>query len=100
MARAVLDLDAAVQDWAADLDKDQGPEQARAVVRTLIARLGDAAASTTARERLHATLDAVLALRADWRHEGCYAAADRLRAALVSAGLRVNDTPDGTRWST
>jgi hypothetical protein len=99
MANAVLDLDATVQDWATDLDEDQGPEQARAVVRTLIARLGDAVASTSAREQLHATLDAVLALRADWRNEGSYAEADRLRAALLDAGLRVNDTPDGTRWS-
>lgn len=100
MAGAVLELEAAAHDWAADTDEDQGPDQARAVVRTLIARLGEAAASTKAREQLHATLDAVLALRADWRHAGRFADADRLRAALVSARLRVHDTPDGTRWST
>ena len=103
MATAVLDLEAAIHAWAADTDEDQGTEQARAVLRTLVARLGEAAspaASADFREALPAVIDALLALRSRWRRERRYDDADRIRDALLTAGLRVHDTADGTRWFT
>jgi cysteinyl-tRNA synthetase len=101
MASAVLDLEAAIQAWAADTDEDQGSEQARAVVRGLIVELGRAAASglRDPREALRPSVDGLLAVRSACRRDGRYREADGIRDALLAAGLRIQDTPDGARWS-
>jgi cysteinyl-tRNA synthetase len=100
MAGVVLDLETAVSQWEADTDEDQGTEQARALLRSLIGRLGRAARDGLAdpRDRLAPTVEPLLALRATLRDAGDYAAADAIRDALAAAGLDVNDTPEGTRW--
>ena len=100
MVRAVLELEAAIQDWDADTDEDQGTEQARAVLRSLITQLGRAAKDGLAdpRERLHPAVEPLLTLRAALRREGSYPAADAIRDALTAAGLQVRDTPGGTLW--
>jgi len=98
MATVVLDLEAAIHAWAADTDEDQGTEQARAVLRALVVRLGQAA-SAESPDAWPAVIDALLALRSGWRRERRYDDADRIRDALLTAGLHVQDTPDGTRWS-
>jgi cysteinyl-tRNA synthetase len=53
--------------------------------------------------RLQAALDAVvrseLAARAEARAAKDYAAADRIRARLAEAGIAVEDTPGGARWT-
>jgi cyanophycinase-like exopeptidase len=102
MVTAILDLEEAISAWAADTEEDQGTVQARAVLRGLISRLGDIAARAAAAdpgERLAALADPLLRLRSDLRAQGLYPAADRIRDALTAAGLRVHDTPDGTRWT-
>jgi cyanophycinase-like exopeptidase len=43
-------------------------------------------------------VDTVLAVRTDLRTAKQFAFADRLRDALVEAGIAVEDTPDGPRW--
>jgi len=40
---AVLDLEASVNAWSNDTEEDDGAEQARAVLRTLVLRLGQTA---------------------------------------------------------
>jgi Peptidase family S51 len=102
MVTAILDLEQAISDWTADTDQDQGTPQARAVLRGLIGRLGDIAATATAAdpgERLTAAARLLVSLRSDLRAQGLYPAADRIRDALTAAGLQVRDAADGTRWT-
>jgi cyanophycinase-like exopeptidase len=100
MIQAILGLETAISDWDADTDEDQGTEQARAVLRSLITRLGQAAQAglDDPRDPLLPAVDPLLALRAALRQEGRYSAADTIRDALAAAGFGVQDTPDGTRW--
>jgi hypothetical protein len=102
MVTAILDLEAAISDWAADTEEDQGTAQSRAVLRGLIGRLGEIATAAGAGdrgERLAAVVGSMLSLRSDLRREGRYAAADAIRDALTAAGLLIQDTPDGTHWT-
>ncbi len=101
MTAAILDLEQAVSDWAADTEEDQGTTQSRAALRGLISRLGDFAAATADApgERLAVAVAPLLALRADLRAQGLYPAADTIRDALTMAGLQIRDTAEGTHWT-
>ncbi len=100
MVGVILELETAIGQWAADTDEDQGTEQARALLRRLIGRLGRAAQDglTDPRDRLRPAVEPLLALRTALRGAGNFAAADAIREALTAAGLDVSDTPEGTRW--
>jgi hypothetical protein len=100
MVGAILELETAIGQWEADMDEDQGTEQARALLRGLVGRLGRAAQDGLAdpRERLRPTVEPLLELRAVLRGAGNFAAADAIREALTGAGFDVSDTPEGTRW--
>jgi len=100
MVGAILGLETAITQWEADMDEDQGTEQARALLRGLIGRLGRAAQDGLAdpRDRLAPAVEPLLALRATLRGAGDFAAADAIRDALAGAGLDISDTPAGTRW--
>ncbi|MEV4077158.1 hypothetical protein [Nonomuraea fuscirosea] len=100
-AQAVLDLEAEMVKWAADTEEDSGGvEQARELMRLLIARLGELAATATQRSQaLPSLVEPLLALRAELRGQGCYDVADALRAALTHGGVTIEDTPDGSRWT-
>lgn len=102
LAQAMLELETAIREWAFDTEEDQGTEQATAVLRTLIGRLGDAAAragaAVSAADMLRPAVRPLLALRASLRDQGQYQAADAIREALARAGLEIQDTPDGTSW--
>ncbi|MGW3342260.1 CysS/YqeB C-terminal domain-containing protein [Nonomuraea rubra] len=100
-AQAVLDLEAEIVKWAADTEEDSGGvEQARELMRLLIARLGERAQAADRRsEGLPALVEPLLALRAELRGKGCYDVADALRDAMGRGGVAVEDTPDGPRWS-
>ncbi|MFC4008803.1 hypothetical protein ACFOY2_16345 [Nonomuraea purpurea] len=96
-AQTVLDLEAEIVKWAADTEEDTGGvEQGRELVRLLIARLGELA-STAA---LRSLVEPLLTLRATLRQEGRYELADALREAMLRGGVAVEDTPDGSRWTT
>jgi cyanophycinase-like exopeptidase len=101
MVDAILDLETVIGDWACDTEEDQGTRQARAVLRSLIGRLGDLAAQSAGdpRERLASAVDPLLRLRAILRGQGMYPAADTIREALAAAGLQVQDTAEGTHWT-
>ena len=100
MTAAILDLEAAIHEWAADTEEDQGTGQARAVLRSLVTRLGRAATGGLAdpRERLGPAVERLITLRGTLRGDGSYQAADAIRDALAASGLRLCDDVDGTRW--
>ena len=122
MVAAILDLEAAICDWATDTEEDQGTAQSRAVLRGLITQLGQrprkpppappgllrlAGLVTPARDgkgghaprRLSAVVEPLLTLRAQLRDQGAWPTADTIRDALTAAGFQLQDTPDGTRWA-
>jgi hypothetical protein len=99
MVTAILDLEAAISDWSADTEQDQGTVQSRAVLRSLISRLGDLAAADDQGERLATAVVPLLGLRTELRRRGDFPAADTIRDALTAAGLLIQDTADGTRWT-
>jgi hypothetical protein len=100
MVGVILELETAIGQWEADMDEDQGTEQARALLRSLVGRLGRAAQDglTDPVDRLRPAVDPLLELRATLRAAGNFTAADVIREALAAAGLDVSDTPEGTRW--
>ena len=100
MVGVILELETAIGQWEADMDEDQGTEQARALLRSLIGRLGRTAQDGLAdpRDRLRPAVEPLLELRATLRGAGNFAAADAIRDALTGAGFDVRDTPEGTRW--
>jgi hypothetical protein len=102
MVAVILALETAITQWEADTDEDQGTEQARALLRGLIGRLGWTAQHGLAdpRDRLRPAVEPLIALRNTLRGEGNFAAADAIRQALTAAGLELSDTPGDTRWET
>jgi len=120
MVTAILDLEAAICDWATDTEEDQGTAQSRAVLRGLITALGQRTAELAARAArparlaglipaaggscapsgpLGAVVEPLLTLRAELREQGAWPAADTIRDALTAAGFQLQDTADGTRWT-
>jgi len=120
MVTAILDLEAAITDWATDTEEDQGTAQSRAVLRGLITALGQRTAELAARAARPARLaglipaaggscapsgplggvvEPLLTLRAELREQGAWPAADTIRDALTAAGFQLQDTADGTRWT-
>ena len=100
MTQEILGLEAAIHDWDADTDEDQGTEQARAVLRGLITRLGRLAqeGAIDPASRFGPAVEPLLALRDTLRGQGQYPAADTIRDALAATGVDIQDTPAGTRW--
>ena len=93
-ADAVLELEQLLHDWSGDTLQSDEPDRARAVLRSLIDRLGrrdDAA-------RLAAVVAAVVAARDEARRERRWDEADRLRDALLAAGVEIRDEAGGTVW--
>jgi hypothetical protein len=98
--QAVLDLEAALEQWAADTPQSDERDRARAVLRSMIVRLGALARTGTQDPRavvgpyVEALLDERTASRADRRWDD----ADRVRDRLVDLGIEVRDSPTGTEW--
>jgi hypothetical protein len=97
---AVLAIDSQMHDWSADtLDSDE-QDRAREILRRYVVRLGDLARDGAGdpRDRIAPVVDGILELRVQMRSAGEYGLADKLRDALVAAGIEVRDTPDGSTW--
>jgi hypothetical protein len=101
MTAAVLDLEATAHAWSTDTEQDDGAEQARAVLRTLILRLGQAATAGVLdpAEALRPLVQPLLGIRQWLRERGDYATADELRTALAAVGVELRDTAAGVDWS-
>jgi cysteinyl-tRNA synthetase len=97
----ILDLEYAVHAWLADTDEDQGTEQARAVLRGMIGRLGEVvtAGLRDPLDQLRPAVEPLVELRSALRAQGRYAESDAIRAALAACGVQIADSADGTRWA-
>jgi cyanophycinase-like exopeptidase len=97
----ILDLEQAVHAWLADTDEDQGTEQARAVLRGMISRLGGAVTEGLRDPvtKLSPAVGPLVELRSSLRTQGRYEESDAIRAALAACGVQIADGADGTRWA-
>ena len=100
-AQAVLDLEGQLHAWAGDSLESDDRDRGRAVLRSMVVRLGQLAegGARDPRELVGPFVDALLALRADARSDKRYADADALRERLVSLGVEIRDTGGPTEWA-
>jgi hypothetical protein len=97
---AVLALEEALHRWSADtLTSDEG-DRARALLRSMVVRLGDVAVGGLAdpAQTVGPYVEALLAVRATARAEKRYDLSDLVRDRLDDLGVEVRDTPDGVAW--
>ncbi len=99
-AEAILHLDRTLVEWTADSLQTDEPERARAILHSLVHRLGEAAAVGVRdpREQLAPLVEGLIALRRELRAAKSWALADQVRDQLVAARIEVRDTPSGTIW--
>ena len=100
-AEAILALDRTILDWSADTLQTDEPDRARAVLHSLVHRLGEAASVglRDPKELLAPLVEGLIVLRAELRTEKAWQVADRLRDRLVAGGIELHDTPGGTTWT-
>jgi cyanophycinase-like exopeptidase len=100
-AEAILALDRTILDWSADTLQTDEPDRARAVLHSLVHRLGEAASVglRDPKEVLAPLVEGLIGLRAELRTEKAWQVADRLRDRLVAGGIELHDTPGGTTWT-
>jgi hypothetical protein len=99
-AETILNLDQAIADWAADTLQTDDPDRARAVLHSLVQRLGEAAAGglRDPRELLAPLVESLITLRGELRAARAFELADRVRDRLIAAHIELRDTPGGTVW--
>lgn len=100
MVAAILDLEAVIAAWGADMEEDQGGEWARTVLRGMIRQCVPHA--QRGMDEPQATLERIvpplLDLRGHLRSRSAYDVADRLRDALSAGGVHLHDTASGSEW--
>jgi cyanophycinase-like exopeptidase len=97
---AILDVEAAITQWSADTTQSDEGDRARAALRAMIVRLGDAASEGLRDpiEQITPLADVVVRTRTALRERRNYELADALRDEAALAGLELRDTADGTTW--
>jgi hypothetical protein len=97
---AVLDLDDAMHAWSTDTLQSDEMDRARALLRSMIVRLGDSAGKGLAdpREAARPLVEVALAVRTEVRAAKRYDLSDQIRDGLAAAGIEVRDTPTGQTW--
>ena len=98
--RAILDLEHTMTAWAADPTMSDEADRARDLLRSMISRLGAAAASGLGDPKavVAPLVTALIDFRADARRDRRFDIADSVRDRLIAAGIDVRDTPDGVEW--
>jgi hypothetical protein len=99
--KAALELDALVVEWSRDTLQSDEADRGRAVLRTMIVRLGEAAEEglRDPRQAVEPFVEALLESRRQARADRRWADADAVRDRLVDAGVEVRDTTEGTSWN-
>ena len=97
---ATLDLDDAIRGWSADTLQSDEMDKARALLRSMIVRLGEASKGglTDPREVVGPLVEIALSARSEVRLAKLYDLSDQIRDALAEAGVEVRDTADGQMW--
>jgi cyanophycinase-like exopeptidase len=98
---AILDLEQTMVDWSADTNISDEGEHARAVLRSMVVRLGELAqaGARDPREVLEPYVSLLLELRSRARADRDWATSDQIRDRLAAAGVEVRDTPAGPEWA-
>jgi len=99
-AEAILNLDRAISEWSADTLQTDDPDRARAILYSLVQRLGEAAAGglRDPRDLLAPLVESLITLRGELRAAKAFELADRVRDRLIAARIELRDTPAGTVW--
>jgi len=99
-AEAILNLDRTIAEWEADTLQTDDPDRARAVLHSLVQRLGEAAAGglRDPKELLAPLVESLITLRGELRAAKAWELADRVRDRLIAARIELRDTPGGTVW--
>jgi cyanophycinase-like exopeptidase len=97
---AVLELEQAIVDWAADTEEMDGIEGPRAMLRQMVTGLAELAVlgARDPQEVIAPLVEALIELREQARQQGSWTLADTLRDRLTAAGIEVRDTPHGPLW--
>jgi hypothetical protein len=97
---AILELEDAIVAWSADSLQSDETDRARALLRSMVVRLGDAAVVglVDPRETLAPVVAVALDARSAVRAAKLYDVSDQIRNGLTEAGIEVRDTPDGQEW--
>jgi hypothetical protein len=97
---ATLELDDAIRGWSADTLQSDEMDKARALLRSMIVRLGEASKGglTDPREVVGPLVEIALSARSEVRLAKLYDLSDQIRDALAEAGVEVRDTADGQMW--
>ena len=102
MVAAILALDSTIAEWSDETFSGDERDRARALLRRLVTRMGEAAERGLAdpREPVRPLVESILELRRRLRDERRFADADRLRDLLVSCGVEVRDgrQGEGSGW--
>jgi hypothetical protein len=88
-AEAILNLDRAIAEWSADTLQTDDPDRARAILYSLVQRLGEAAAGglRDPRELLAPLVENLITLRGELRAARAFELADRVRDRLLAARI-------------
>jgi hypothetical protein len=100
-AAAVLELESELHAWSRDSLQSDEADRGRAVLRSMIVRLGEAAGGGLAdpAEVLGPFVDALLSARSRARDAGRWDEADAVRDRLVSLGVEVSDRGSESTWT-
>ena len=99
-ATQALTLDDAIEMWSKDMLQSRDPERAKAALRSMIVRLGEAAVGglRDPRETLGPVVEVALKARLEVRAAKRFDLSDLIRDGLAECGIEVRDTPQGQTW--
>ncbi|MGD2271527.1 MAG: hypothetical protein PVI06_14080, partial [Desulfobacterales bacterium] len=99
-ANALLELDRTIWQAQQDLESEEFITQARDTLRELMVLLGNRLAGSPGNkaECLAPLVDALLELRQQFRDKKQWQVADAIRDSLQTAGILIEDSPNGHRW--
>ena len=98
---ATLELDDAMTAWGTDSLQSDEMDRARALMRSMVVRLGEASTKGLAdpRQVLAPVVEVALGVRTEVRAAKRYDLSDQIRDGLAAAGIEVRDTPAGQEWN-